>query len=119
MLGADITIKLKYPDGNGGMLERDLDCRRMSIRETDELKAVTGYLPSEWLLLVEAGDGRARGYAWYLACQRAGDEITWLKVLDEFNMFDLENELELPDEPEEPEVNDADPTGSENNESPT
>lgn len=115
----DVTIKLKYPDDDGGMTERDLDLRRMSIRETDELKAITGYLPLEWLHLVEAGDGRARGYAWYLACQRAGDDIEWLTVLDEFNLFDLENEL-IGDEPEaEPVVNEADPTGSTSSESPT
>lgn len=114
----DVTIKLKYTDGDK-TTERDLDCRRMFIHETDELKALTGYLPQEWMFLVDAGDGKARGFAWYLACQRAGDEITWMQVLDEFNLFDLEHELELPDEPAKPEENDADPTGSENNESPT
>lgn len=114
----DVTLKLTYPDGDT-TITRDLDLRRISLRESDELKALTGYLPSEWVYLVDAGDGKARGFAWYLACQRAGDAIEWTTILDEFNLFDLAHELELPEEPEEPEVNDADPTGSTSSESPT
>ncbi len=113
----DVTIKLKYTEGDK-TTERDLDLSRMFIRETDELKVLTGYLPQEWMFLLDAGDGKARGFAWYLACQRAGDDIEWTTILDEFNLFDLAHELELPEEVEEPEVNDADPTGSTSSESP-
>ena len=93
----DVTLKLTYTDTDAKGVEtvtkRDLDLRRMFIRETDEMKSLTGWVPIEWLSWLDQRDGRALGYAWYLACQRSGDDITWLEILDGLNLFGLEFEL--------------------------
>lgn len=93
----DVTLKLTYTwaDENGQEVttHRDLDLRRMFIRETDEMKSLTGWVPIEWLSWLDQRDGRALGYAWFLACQRHGDDVTWLEILDGLNLFGLEFEL--------------------------
>lgn len=107
----DLTLKFEYKDGDT-VTKRDLDLRRMMIRETDELKSLTGWVPVEWLNWLDQRDGKALGYGWYLACQRNGDTITWLDVLDTLNLFDLEFELDAGEETGETTeaVNPDDPT---------
>lgn len=105
----DVTLKLTYTEGEK-VTKRDLDLRRMMIRETDEMKSLTGWVPIEWLSWLDQRDGRALGYAWYLACQRHGDEITWLEILDTLNLFDLEFELDAGETAEgAPPVEEANP----------
>ena len=61
----DVTLKLTYTDTDAKGVEtvtnRDLDLRRMFIRETDEMKSLTGWVPIEWLSWLDQRDGRAPG----------------------------------------------------------
>jgi len=110
----EVTLKFSYTDGDT-VTTRDLDLRRIFIRETDEMKSLTGWVPQEWLSWLDQRDGRALGYGWYLACQRNGDALTWLETLDTLNLFALEFELiatevDVIDGAAPEVVNDDDPT---------
>ena len=93
---------------------RELDLNRMTIREARECKSLTGWTWDRWRLALAEGDADAIAYAWWLACQRAGDPIGGDFLALDFDMGDLEiTSVDRPDaEPVTPAEEEPGPTGS-------
>lgn len=65
---------------------RDLDLNSMTIREGRECKALTGWTWDRWRVALAEGDADAVAYAWWLACQRAGEPVPGVFADLDFDM---------------------------------
>lgn len=96
-----------------GDVSRELDLNSMTIREARECKALTGWTWDRWRIALAEGDADAIAYAWWLACQRAGEPIGGAFLEVDFDMGDLEiRSIDVPDAEPVAAEEEPGPTGS-------
>jgi len=93
---------------------RELDLNSMTIREARECKTLTGWSWDRWRIALADGDADAVAYAWWLACQRAGEPGQGEFLDLDFDMGKMEiTAAGRPDAaPVRPEGDEPGPTGS-------
>lgn len=68
----------------------DLDLGSMRIVEAEECEQLTGWTHPEWKAALREDRARAVAFAWYLACKRAGQDVTFAAVREGFDMGKVE-----------------------------
>lgn len=76
---------------------RDLDMNTLVMRESIELQNLTGLSGPEWVEALTRSRAEAITFAWFLACKRHGDEVSFTELLDTLDQMKLDVEL-IPDE---------------------
>ena len=61
---------------------RDLDLGTMKMRESIECQNLTGWTWPEWRNYLIEDRAEAVTFAWYLACKRHGDDVSFTELLD-------------------------------------
>ena len=77
---------------------RVLDMGTMKMRESIECQNLTGWTWPEWREQLARARAEAVTFAWYLACKRNGDEVTYSGLLDELDQAKLGFDVELTDD---------------------
>jgi len=82
--------------------ERLLDLDTLLVTEAEELEAVTGWSAPEWQEALFNTRALAVAFGWYLACQRAGDDVDYETIRLTLDLGKLNSALAEEPEPVAP-----------------
>jgi len=78
--------------------ERELDMSTMKMRESMECQSLTGWTWPEWRSHLIEDRAEAVTFAWFLACKRHGDDVTFSGLLDTLDQAKISFEVKESDD---------------------